>query len=337
MNDERFEALVGAFGGKTVAVIGDYILDEYQIGETRRVSREAPVLVIDHLESVYHPGGAANAAQNVTALGGHAQAFGVLGSDREADELTGILDDRGVDCSGLIRDASGGTSLKTRIMAGDLHAQKQQIARIDRSHRVRDKTALGDIGARIIDHADAILFSDYNMGLVPGPLSDAVIEAARAKRVPVIVDTRFNLLKFHGATVATPNETELFEALRIRPNDDRSLPPLASELLAECDLGALIITRGSQGMFVYEAGGDSADIGIVGSQDAADVTGAGDTVAATVALSLASGATPIESAEMATYSAAIVVMKRGTATTTVDAVRDMRAAHGAPRASGGRL
>jgi len=330
MNHDRFEELIGAFERQTVAVIGDFILDEYQIGETRRVSREAPVIVIDHLQSVYHPGGAANAAQNVTALSAKARAYGVIGDDREGAVLTELLEARGVDCAGLLRDAQGGTSLKTRIMAGDLHAQKQQIARIDRSHTVRDRNLLGDVGRDIVGGCDVVLISDYNMGLVPGPLSESVIAAARSRGVPVVVDTRFNLLKFGGATVATPNETELFDALRLRPNDERTLGPLAGEVVGEFEMGALIITRGSQGMFVYEAGGRTAEIGIVGSHDATDVTGAGDTVAATVALSLASGADAVEAAEMATYSASIVVMKRGTATTSREAMRSVRAAHGVP-------
>ncbi|MFQ5511899.1 MAG: bifunctional heptose 7-phosphate kinase/heptose 1-phosphate adenyltransferase [Candidatus Krumholzibacteriia bacterium] len=338
MKDDRFHELVTDFRSKRIAVIGDFILDEYLIGDTRRVSREAPVIVIDYRESVYHPGGAANAAQNVTALGAGARVFGIVGDDRYGETLAGILAARAVNVSGLVKEASVATAVKTRILAGELHAQKQQIARIDRSCTVpadaSARAGLGELVSSMAEESDAVLFSDYGMGLVPGPLSEAVIGTCRARSIPIVVDSRFNLLRFHGATVATPNEVELYEALQIKEHERSNLDGLAARVLSEQDLDGMVVTRGSKGMRVFagDAGGES--VGIVGSRDVTDVTGAGDTVAAALVLALSSGANLAEAAEIATYAAAVVVMKRGTATVTHDELGAIRKKHPSPRDDG---
>jgi rfaE bifunctional protein kinase chain/domain len=305
---------------KRVLVVGDFILDEYLIGDTKRVSREAPVVVIDHKESAYHPGGAANAAQNVTAVGAAAEAFGVIGADHYGRVLKRILEDRGAEVGGLVEAGEITTAVKTRILAGDLHAQKQQVARVDRSYRIAGSSpAIEEVRRRAlerIDSADAVLISDYAMGVVPGPVSDALIPAAKKRRIPVVVDSRFDLPSYRGATVATPNEVELFDAMNVKRRETADLVALARRAIAESELAGLVITRGSRGMLVCDSNGRVDRIGIVGTRDVTDVTGAGDSVAAVAGLSLASGAALAEAAEMATYAAAIVVMKRGTATMT---------------------
>ncbi|MEJ2722999.1 MAG: PfkB family carbohydrate kinase [bacterium] len=298
MDDDRFKELIGRFGSKTVCVIGDFILDEYLIGDTRRVSREAPVVVIDYRSSAYHPGGAANAVQNVASMGAACRAIGVVGEDAHGKILRGLLDARGADTSGLLPAGEVETAVKTRILAGELHAQKQQVARIDRSYRLDTRAdvhdVLGSAVAEGVTGSDAVLISDYGMGVVPGPVSALAIEASRERGVPVVVDSRFQMLGYSGATVATPNEVE------------------------------------RRGMVVYGAGGSVERIGIVGTRDITDVTGAGDTVAAIVSLALASGATLAESAEVATYAASVVVMKRGTATITPEELTAVRAKHPRP-------
>jgi len=207
MDRKSFIELLGRFPSKRVLVVGDFILDEYLVGDTKRVSREAPVIVIDYKDSVYHPGGAANAVQNVTAVGAAAEASGVIGADHYGTVLKELLDRRGADTSGLVESSEITTAVKSRILAGDLHAQRQQVARIDRSYRLsRSSSPVEEVRRRAmdkIDRADVVLISDYAMGVVPGPVSEALIAAARKRGIPVVVDSRFDLPAYEGATVAT--------------------------------------------------------------------------------------------------------------------------------------
>lgn len=340
MDRERFIELLGRFSSKRVLVVGDFILDEYLVGDTKRVSREAPVVVIDYMESVYHPGGAANAVQNVTAVGAAAEACGVIGADHYGAVLKGILDHRGADTSGLVEASEITTAVKTRILAGELHAQRQQVARIDRSYRIWQSSApVEEVRRRAvgkIDRADVVLISDYAMGVVPGPVSETLIAAARKRGIPVVVDSRFDLPAYEGATVATPNEVELFDAMNVKKRDKADLIALARRVVKETRLAGLVITRGSRGMLVCDAGGRIERIGIVGTSDVTDVTGAGDSVAAVVALSLASGAVLVEAAEMATYAASVVVMKRGTATMSPEEIVFARDKQPVPLETGDR-
>ncbi|UCH83449.1 MAG: hypothetical protein JSW50_13475 [Candidatus Latescibacterota bacterium] len=334
MKDNRFVSLLEQWVSKRVAVLGDFILDEYLIGDTKRVSREAPIAVIDYRESAYHPGGAANATQNVASMGAACHAVGLVGNDTHGGILVELLQSRGVDTSGLIAHPDIATAVKTRILAGELHAQKQQVARIDRSYSVgSDDATLGKLTDAVVDTVDtcdAVLISDYGMGVVPGAVSRRVIDRCRTRRVPVVVDSRRHLLSYQGATVATPNEVELFDALETPAADAPGVAQLAAKAVAAAGLEGLIITRGSRGMFVYDADGSTEHVGIVGTRDVTDVTGAGDTVSATVSLALTCGATLAEAAEMATYAASVVVMKRGTATITPDELLAVREKHPSP-------
>jgi rfaE bifunctional protein kinase chain/domain len=326
MNQQRrFLELLDAFAARRVAVVGDFLLDQYLLGTTSRVSREAPIVVVDYQETVNHPGGAANAAQNVTALGGAVTAVGVLGADREGDALATLLHERGVDTKGLFVLSSAATSLKLRIMAGEMNAQKQQVARVDRSHKVELSATERDKLLAAVDASatscDALLISDYGLGVVSTAVAERAIAACRKRGVPVIVDSRYRALAFPGATVATPNEVEAMAALGLDDEAQLLEGARVRAELTEADTASLIITRGSKGMFVCSANGKVSSIGIAGSRQATDVTGAGDTVAAVVSLSLASGAELEEAARMATFAAAVVVMKRGTATASPGEVR----------------
>ncbi len=309
-----------AFRDLRITIIGDYILDRYIIGDTDRVSREAPVIVINYRETVHQPGGAANAAQNVTALGASARALGALGEDPEGEVLLALLQEREVDVSGIVRSGDIDTASKMRIAAGELHAQRQQVARVDHSYRLTPDSplvaALSEGLPDVIRGSHAVLISDYGMGVVPGPLSRAAIEGCRSAGVPIVVDSRYNLLDYRGAQAATPNETEMLDALDLRNRDVAPMEELAQRFLKQAGLEGAIITRGSVGMFVCEAGKPGSAIGIIGSNEATDVTGAGDTVSAVTALSLGAGASLRRAAEIATYAASVVVMKRGTATVT---------------------
>ncbi len=318
-------AALDRFASLRVGVVGDFLLDRYIVGNTARVSREAPIVVVDYDRTVDHPGGAANAAQNIAALGGRAEAVGVLGGDEEGRALRSLLEARGVDTAGLVTDADSPTSTKLRILAGELNAQKQQVARVDRSHRhdsgVARRDDLRAALERVVSRCDAVLISDYGMGLVTGGVGEWVIARGRERGVPVVIDSRFDLPAFSGATVATPNEVEALDVLGASGSPEPNPAELARGLRAATGIDAFIVTRGSRGMLVCEPDGDTHPVGVVGSDEATDVTGAGDTVSAVVALSLAGGASLLEAARMATYAAAVVVMKRGTATASPDEIR----------------
>lgn len=325
MSQQRFLDLLEQFRTRRIAVVGDYLLDQYIIGSTSRVSREAPIAVIDYQNTVNHPGGAANAAQNVTALGATALAVGVLGDDREGAALTELLRARNVDTSSLVAAHAAATSTKLRILAGEMNAQKQQVARVDRSHRVVFDDGLAarvrDAVSRAVQASDAVLLADYGLGVLSPATVGHAIAAGRARGVPIVVDSRHRLASFRGATVAVPNEVEAMEALGIEREEDLLDASAMPSRVAACGLESLIVTRGSLGMIVCDARGTFETVGITGSREATDVTGAGDTVAAMVALSLAAGATLADAARMATFAASVVVMKRGTATASPDEVR----------------
>jgi rfaE bifunctional protein kinase chain/domain len=321
VSSARFQSLLESFRGRRVAVVGDFLLDEYIIGDSSRVSREAPIVVVDYRETVHHPGGASNAAQNITSVGAGAAAVGVYGDDREGDTLVSLLQSKGVDTGSLVRAEGYATPLKLRILAGEMNAQKQQVARGDPATRgVAADAALArrldEAAAAALESCDAALISDYGVGLVPGALSRAVIARGRERGIPVVVDSRFDLAAYAGATVATPNEVEALEAVGVREESRLGPGELGRRLREVSGIDQFVVTRGSQGMLVCATDSEGT-IGIVGSREATDVTGAGDTVSALVTLSLASGASLEDAARMATYAAAVVVMKRGTATASV--------------------
>jgi rfaE bifunctional protein kinase chain/domain len=331
----RFLDLLDAFATRRIAVVGDFLLDQYMLGTTARVSREAPIVVVDYQETVNHPGGAANAAQNVTALRGAATAVGVVGADREGDALLTLLRERGVDTRPLFALPGAATSLKLRIMAGEMNAQKQQVARVDRSHKVVLDAGAREKLAGAVDAAasacDAMLLADYGLGVLPDEIARRAIDACRARRVPVVVDSRYRAFAFRGATVATPNEVEAMAAFGLEDEADLLDGSRLSRLLSETGIESVIVTRGSKGMVVCGPHGELTTVSIAGSRQATDVTGAGDTVAAVVSLSLAAGASLEEAARMATFAAAVVVMKRGTATASPDEVRALIEAGDATR------
>ncbi len=331
MDTRRSLQLLERFPGRRIAVVGDFLLDQYVLGTTSRVSREAPIVVVDYQDTVYHPGGAANAAQNVTALGGAAAAVGVLGPDREGETLSELLSGRGVDTGRLLPVTGAATSTKLRILAGEMNAQKQQVARVDRSHRlVLDGPARERLGAAVREAAivsDAVLLADYGLGVLTAETAEIAVGACRERGIPVIVDSRHRLSMFRGATAATPNEVEAMEALGLDTETDLTREARLRDALAATGIGGLVVTRGSKGMVVCGEG-TFETIGIVGSSAATDVTGAGDTVSAVVALSLAAGATLAEAARMATFAASVVVMKRGTATASPEEMRAAAAGAG---------
>ncbi|PYM51646.1 MAG: sugar kinase [Candidatus Rokuibacteriota bacterium] len=269
----RLRELIPALAGKRVVVVGDIIADEYLYGKPARISREAPVLILRFTDREVRLGGAANATDNVHALGAVATPVGVVGGDEAGQELT-------------------------RLFAG------AGISRIVE----RVKAA----GAR----ADAFLLSDYGYGTVTPRVFETVSEIARRRDLLVTVDSRYDLPRFRGVTAATPNEPEVEELASAELSDEPSLEKAGRAVLDRLEARYLLITRGSRGMALLEREGPVTWIPIHGSDQIADVTGAGDTVISAFTTALAAGAAPAEAAWLANVAGGVVVMKRGTAAAT---------------------
>ncbi len=327
---ERLASLVDRLAGRRVLVVGDVIADEFIYGQVARVSREAPVLILQYDSTEILPGGAGNAASNVAALGGRAQLVGLAGRDEPGRRLAGALRQRVKDLS-LIGGNGYVTPVKTRILAGGVHSAKQQIVRIDRVSpprvSARDRAEFAHKALSASDRCDAILVSDYGAGLVtPALVARLRARAARRSRrraIPILVDSRFNLLSYRSLTACTPNESEVEQMLDVRINDQLDVLERAGRhILKQAKMSAVLVTRGSRGMALFEARRPTVHIPIFGSDQVTDVTGAGDTVIATVTLALAAGASFYEAARLANYAGGLVVMKRGTATVSGDELRN---------------
>ena len=317
------------FSGARVVVIGDLIADEYVYGRVARVSREAPVLILEYDSTEMVPGGAGNAASNVAALGGQVRLVSLVGRDEPGRRVQQALPAR-VDRRGLVRPAGFRTPVKTRILAGGIHSAKQQVVRIDRLS-VRpvtdaERAAIARAAIVAVRDADAVLISDYGSGLVTPALAKEVADRVKRRGVPVLVDSRYALTRYRGLTACAPNESEVEQALGVRIDDH--LPVLeraGRRILQRTRMQAVIVTRGSRGMAVFEPGRKTVHIPIFGSDQIADVTGAGDTVMATLTLALAAGASMEDAARLANVAGGLVVMKRGTATVrAAELVRALR-------------
>ncbi len=317
MLTERLLSLVRASRGRRIAVVGDLIADEFIYGRVVRVSREAPVLILRYDQTIVVPGGAGNAAANVAALGGAVGLAALVGKDDVGRRLVRSLPPR-VSRAALVRPAGYHTPVKTRILAGGIHSAKQQVVRIDRIRTsdpgARTRLQLSSAAGRAVAAADAVIVSDYGSGLISPALVAALKRRAR-RGVPFVLDSRHDTLKYRGLTACTPNESEVEQMLGVTIGDDRrALERAGRRLLARTAMEAVVITRGSRGMAIFERGRPTTELGIYGSDEIADVTGAGDTVIATFTLALAVGAGVVDAARLATYAGGLVVMKRGTAT-----------------------
>ncbi len=321
----RLQELIDAFASRRIVVAGDLIADEFIYGQIARVSREAPVLILNYDSTEIVPGGAGNAANNVAALGGAARAVGILGKDETGRRLADVLKCNRVDVTRIVRPPSYPTPTKTRILAGGIHSAKQQVVRIDRAAAATaDEGARCAFESRVLDalaRCDALLVSDYGSGLVTPALMARARKALR-RDAPILVDSRYALLQFRAMTACTPNESEVEQAMGIRIGDNRRVLERAGRaLLDRTRARAVLVTRGSRGMTLFEPDRETVHIPIFGSDQIADVTGAGDTVIATMTLALAAGASFFEAASLANYAGGLVVMKRGTATVSGDELR----------------
>jgi len=318
---DRLKKIVETFPKTTVTVLGDLVADEFVYGEISRVSREAPVLILKHRERTLVPGGGANAVCNLADLDVNVLPVGVIGDDEPGRLLIKAFRHKHIPVSGVLKDKGHTTVTKTRILAGMTHSARQQVVRVDRepeappnSHLTRELVLAARQYARA---SDALLVSDYGYGSATPAILNAVRAKGRLSGMPVTLDSRFRMLEYSGVTAATPNEPEVEECLRMQIGQEWSKVVAAGEqLMARMKLQSLVITRGRDGMVAFADRHKPVDIPIFGSDEVADVTGAGDTVIATFTAALAAGANSEEAAQLANYAGGIVVMKRGTATVT---------------------
>ena len=325
--NDRLRKIVESFPKLTITVLADLVADEFVFGEISRVSREAPVLILKHRDRKVVPGGGANAIYNLADLGVNVLPVGVVGDDEPGRLLLRSFRHKRIPVSGVFKEKNYATVTKTRILAGFAHTAGQQVVRLDRepvegpnAHLRRELVLATREYARA---SDALLVSDYGYGAATPTLLNVIRERRGMEKVPVTLDSRHRMLEFKGITAATPNESEVEEILGIRiGNNWERLVAAGDQIAGEMDLESLLITRGKDGMVVFPRRHKPLDIPIFGSDEVADVTGAGDTVIATFTASLAAGATAEEAANLANYAGGIVVMKRGTATVSQQELLD---------------
>jgi rfaE bifunctional protein kinase chain/domain len=310
---------VEKFSSKTVILLGDFVADEFQYGDISRVSREAPVLILRHRDTQVLPGGGANAANNLATLGARVLPVTAVGHDATGDALLEQFRRKKIDCSGIVRVKGWTTPTKTRFLAGWAHTVGQQVLRVDREPQTplpeaARKKLQNSLFARIRSAA-ALAVSDYGFGVSSPALVRQAVK--RKKSLVVTLDARYDLGAYANAGIisATPNEGELesLHRITIGSNFDK-LVRCGNATLAAMKLRALLVTRGRDGMVLFESRDRFTRIPVHGSDQAVDVTGAGDSVLAAYTLALACGASPLEAAHVANIAGGLVVMKRGTAT-----------------------
>ena len=312
------------FPRQHIVLVGDLVADEFILGEIARVSREAPVLILKQRSKRILPGGGANAASNLADLGARVTPVGVVGDDEAGEALLGCFRDKGVSTRQVVRLRGHVTPTKSRVLGVLSHGRPQQIVRVDREPPQkldrRTRRRLTEAAHACLDAADAALISDYGYGAT----DSAEVGRLRRRpggidrrRLPVTVDSRYDVLSYTGVTAATPNEPEI-EAAFGQPIGDNLelLDRLGMKMLRRQSLQALVITRGREGMVVFEPRQKPRRLPVFGSDQVADVTGAGDTVVAAFTLALAAGAGFVHAAMLANCAGGLVVMKSGTATVT---------------------
>jgi rfaE bifunctional protein kinase chain/domain len=316
---EKYAKLIDKFKSKKILVLGDFILDEYVYGETERISREAPVLILKYKRSTYLAGGGANPIMNIVDLGAVPVPVSVAGTEEYSDILINMMKEKGVDTSYIVRSESYAIPVKTRVMAGSVHTVKQQVVRID---RYNEGILEGNIETELINNInkaaqgiDVILVSDYGSGMITDRVITAINRLAKEGK-QVVVDSRYGLKKYKYVATATPNETEAGPAVDYEKYEEKDVEYTVRQLAKIMKAKGMIVTRGSRGMIVFE-NKKIVKVAPYGSNEIVDVSGAGDTVSSIISIALAAGAKLADAAYLANIGGGLVVMKRGVATVTV--------------------
>jgi rfaE bifunctional protein kinase chain/domain len=317
LTQTRSKALTDGFSGKRIIVLGDVMLDEFIWGRVKRISPEAPVPVVEVERQTLALGGAGNVASNLIALGAVPLTLGVVGDDNDAERLRIALETLGVPTSGLVVDSVRPTTLKTRIIA-----HNQQVVRADRESRLPLPQAAEDlvidVFRREVESADGLVISDYSKGVLTAGVLKSVLSIANERGLTVCLDPKLrSFTHYQPVTIITPNHQEAAEAAGVATDGEAGVVEAGRLILRSIECKAVLITRGEEGMSLFTQDGDVTHIPTV-AREVYDVTGAGDTVAATLALALVSGATFGEAAMLANHAAGVVVGKLGTATVTCE-------------------
>ena len=322
---EKLRGYIKSLGNAKVLVIGDLALDEMVYGDTERISREAPVLILQHTHTKFILGGASNSAHNVSTLnGGKVSVLGVIGDDYQAQDLKNAFNEAGIDCSLLISDKDRKTITKTRISGSCSHSITQQIVRIDRqtnapiSNETEDKLINKII--EMIPNYDVIILSDYHIGTLTDRVIKSVMDTANKYSKKVIVDAQKDLNRYKGLFSMTPNLPDTQKHVGFYLKNKEDYLKAGNILLEQTNADNILITCGADGMVVIEKNDKYTHIPVFNKSKVFDVTGAGDTVTATFSLALAIGAEPVYAAIIGNIAAGIVVKQFGCATTTIEEV-----------------
>ena len=319
--------LINKLKNINILIIGDMVADVYLKGNISRVSREAPVLVLEHAGEKVVPGGAANVVHNVATLGGQAFAVGLIGNDKAGSGLRDILNDKNVDTTGLIVEENRPTITKTRIIAGGSATVSQQIVRIDQEVKAsilkQSEESFINILKQVIDKIDAVVLSDYGSGMLSDKIRNFIIESCQEKNIKTIVDSRYDILKFEGVSFVKQNEAEAAKAVGFELTSEDAVVTAGKILLEKLQAEGIIISRGEQGMSLIQDNGEIHHIPVVDKSEVFDVSGAGDTAVAAFILAIASGAKPVEATKIANFAAGIAVRKLGTATVSNEELNEV--------------
>lgn len=328
----RLKDVIAAVQGKRVLIIGDMVADEYLIGRPTRIAREAPVLILDLYEERTILGGAANVAVNANALGAEVFLAGVVGDDVVGRRVRQAIEELGMHQEGVVTDSTRPTSTKTRVMAGSSQVVRQHIVRVDRVNRSDIcepcKSQLCDYIREVLPSMDAVVLSDYDLGMISPEIIETCVPLARELNKVIVVDSHDSLGRFQGVTALTPNQPEAESTLGMTIETLEDLNRAGARLLEECNAQSVLITRGSEGMSLFEFGREPLHIPIYPlphASEIVDTNGAGDTVAATFTLGLATGASKAEAAYLANAAAALVVRRLGCASNTPEELREILA------------
>ena len=311
-------AVLDSLRGRRIVVVGDVVLDEYLIGRATRLSREAPVPVLELVERSWRPGAGANPAANVAALGAVPVMIGVIGDDAPGQRLKTELERAQVDISGLVETAERTTAIKSRILATHASAHPQQVARIDdlptaSLPRAVEQALIRQIEA-LVPTANTVLVSNYRGGVVSPAVIEAVRVTAARHAIPTCVDTQGDLRSYRGFTLVKSNQPDAEAALGQPLDSEAAFRHVGVQLVRDLDAHHVVITRGADGMSVVGADGRHTHLPPANRTEVWDVTGAGDTVIAVLALGLAARLDPILAAELANAAAGLVVRRIGVAT-----------------------
>lgn len=324
MKSDLIEA-IGLSRGKRILVIGDMVADVYVCGKISRISREAPVLVLEQPEEEIIAGGAANVVHNAATLGGKVAAVGLIGRDSAGEGLRRILASQGVDTEGLLYDDARSTITKTRVIAGGMATVSQQIVRIDKETKLPMAPAVEakvmQYLEKILPGVDGVVLSDYGSGTLTEGITKLLIYHCRREGIPCIVDSRYRVMDFAGVDYVKQNDAEVAATVGFALSSEELLLEAGARLLREMDAKGVLVTRGAKGMTLFEQSGAVHHIPVSDCSEVYDVSGAGDTCVAAMILSLAAGVEPALAAEISNFASGIAVRKKGTAAVSAEELK----------------